>query len=96
MLWKICSPKSLCSCLKLRLVKSREWSCKGAGVGAAWVQSPAPGADRALLEKRGDLGGSPSLAALQPAACVAQEGESSSLNPFSGKEETCPKKNEVA
>lgn len=87
MLWKI-SPKSLCSRLKLRLVHSRAWSWGGAGVGAAWVQSPAPGADRALWGKRGDLGGRPSLAALPPAACAAQEGQSSSLDPLSGKEET--------
>lgn len=44
MLWKVFSPKSLCSWLELSsLVKSREWSCEGAGAGAAWVLSPAPG-----------------------------------------------------
>lgn len=51
-------------------------SCEGAGAGARWGQSSAPRADGGLPGKRGDLGGSPSLAVLQPPACVAQQGGS--------------------
>ena len=71
-MWKICSPKSLCSPLRLRL-ELRGARCRG----SLWVQSPAPGADRVLPGKGGDLGGRPSLAAPQPAAGAAREGDSS-------------------
>lgn len=92
MLWKIFSPKSLCLWLELRLVKSKEWSCEGAGVGAARVLSPAPGLSASREE------GSPwrESKPCGSAACAAQDGEGSSLGHLSGKEKTLPEKNKVA
>lgn len=63
MLWKALL-KGLCSRLKLRLVKSREWSCERVGVRVAWVQSAVPRADQVLPGKGETLEGVQALQAL--------------------------------